>query len=177
MFERKRTVRMTAAIAFAGLAGAGTVYMFVPRSAEATPTWEDAVDRVLDRVMVTPTPTAKPSATVPSWLRECLNEDGPGPCRWDAKVSGNGVGHSFWIDCAQFTHYDSAADQKRWGAEMNTGARPYKSTCSEDMRQWHDARRAAGWKYFGTYDGHKACYALIGDTTIFECADGYNTTS
>ena len=28
-----------------------------------------------------------------------------------------------------------------------------------------------------TYDGHRNCYALLGDTTIVLCADGYVTTT
>lgn len=27
----------------------------------------------------------------------CVNEDGPGPCVWDARHTGNGVGHSFFL--------------------------------------------------------------------------------
>lgn len=30
-------------------------------------------------------------------LKPCANEDGPGPCYWDAGSAGNGVGSSFWI--------------------------------------------------------------------------------
>jgi hypothetical protein len=28
----------------------------------------------------------------------CANEDGPGPCYWDATTRGNGYGLSYWID-------------------------------------------------------------------------------
>ena len=28
-------------------------------------------------------------------FKPCAREDGPGPCVWDAKHRGNGIGHSF----------------------------------------------------------------------------------
>lgn len=37
--------------------------------------------------------------------KPCRNEDGPGPCFWDAGKAGNGTGNSFWIDADDNTHY------------------------------------------------------------------------
>lgn len=31
--------------------------------------------------------------------------------------------------------------------------------------------------YWGTYDGHDGCWALLGDTTYVLCADGYITST
>lgn len=28
----------------------------------------------------------------------CAQEDGPGPCIWDARHTGNGIGHSFYMN-------------------------------------------------------------------------------
>jgi len=40
------------------------------------------------------TPAVPPTPTIP----ECIEEDGPGPCYWDAQARGNGEGTSFFID-------------------------------------------------------------------------------
>jgi hypothetical protein len=48
-------------------------------------------------------------AARPMWahagFRPCAQEDSAGPCYWDAKTRGNGVGVSFWVDARQRVHY------------------------------------------------------------------------
>lgn len=41
-----------------------------------------------------PYPATKPVFVVPP----CMEEDGPGPCFWDAQNVGNGIGTSYFID-------------------------------------------------------------------------------
>ena len=36
---------------------------------------------------------------------DCMEEDGPGPCFWDAQARGNGLGTSFFIDATGETYY------------------------------------------------------------------------
>lgn len=48
-------------------------------------------------------------------LNPCEQEDGPGPCFWDASTAGNGVGHSFWIGCDQAFHYFEPAMDAKFG--------------------------------------------------------------
>lgn len=49
---------------------------------------------------------AESGPVVAPWnsLPACENEDGPGPCVWDAGTEGNGVGSSFYIG-ADFCTY------------------------------------------------------------------------
>lgn len=61
----------------------------------------------------------------PAGLAACAYEDGPGPCFWDAGQVGNGVGFSFWVDCAQTFHYLDPAADARWGGPGDA----YASTC------------------------------------------------
>lgn len=50
-------------------------------------------------------PGATPSTgTTVSIMAPCANEDGPGPCYWDAQTRGNGKGQSFWIDSQGQVH-------------------------------------------------------------------------
>ncbi|MFJ3974865.1 hypothetical protein [Streptomyces sp. NPDC090021] len=37
--------------------------------------------------------------------------------------------------------------------------------------------KAEGRVPWGEYDGHRDCWALIGDTSYITCRDGYKTTS
>lgn len=58
----------------------------------------------------TPAPVAEPPAPpAPAPLPPCEDEDGPGPCRWDAAARGNGVGRSYTIDPNGTVWYDDAA--------------------------------------------------------------------
>lgn len=63
-----------------------------------------------------PLPTPVPLLT-PSQLPPCENEDGPGPCVWDAREMGNGRGLSFWITCDQVIHYFDAKAERKFGGE------------------------------------------------------------
>jgi len=55
---------------------------------------------ILAGVMRGPAPAAR-AAGVPA----CQQEDGPGPCFWDAGTSGNGQGDSFYLDAAGRFYY------------------------------------------------------------------------
>lgn len=100
MFITRRTLPTFAAAAL-------LVVLLVPAQSEPRPVAFDVT----------------PGDVVP--LNDCEHEDGPGPCFWDATTAGNGVGHSFWIDCQQSFHYfDPDVDAKLGGPG---GA--YDSTC------------------------------------------------
>jgi hypothetical protein len=70
----------------------------------ATPT--AAPTKAAPKPVVKPKPkaTTKPSPK-PTALPPCANEDGPGPCFWDAGTMGNGHGDSFTIDANGVIHY------------------------------------------------------------------------
>ena len=57
---------------------------------------------------ITPAPVTEPPAASTTTLPPCEFEDGPGPCRWDAKTRGNGKGRSYTIDPMGTTYYDDA---------------------------------------------------------------------
>lgn len=59
----------------------------------------------------------------------CRDEDGPGPCYWDANTAGlaNG-GYSFRIDCHQYTHYATPEIQAEM-AYVNEPPHAYPDTC------------------------------------------------
>jgi hypothetical protein len=44
-------------------------------------------------------------------------------------------------------------------------------------RLWEAGQRKKGAEEWGTVDGHRFCWALIGDTSYVKCWDGYKTTS
>lgn len=71
-------------------------------------------------------PTRPPAA---DYLPPCENEDGPGPCRWNAQTMGNGVGLSYTITCDQVTIYDDPEwDEMRGGKYEG-----YPSTCDDPL--------------------------------------------
>jgi hypothetical protein len=46
-----------------------------------------------------PDPVPTQTVTQPVFVvPPCMEEDGPGPCYWDAQNVGNGVGTSYFID-------------------------------------------------------------------------------
>ena len=61
---------------------------------------------VEDGSCVPPTFFQTPATLVaPLGLMPCADEDGPGPCYWDASTRGNGIGSSFLIDQHGMTWY------------------------------------------------------------------------
>ncbi|MEU0739230.1 hypothetical protein [Streptomyces sp. NPDC006134] len=42
---------------------------------------------------------------------------------------------------------------------------------------FEDEQRQAGREFWGDLDGHKDCWAQVGDTSYVECRDGYLTSS
>lgn len=90
---------------FATLASVLAGFVFIPVAAFTAPTVYPSNAEELAWERTDPIPTTP-----------CENEDGPGPCFWDATTAGNGIGTSFWIDCAQSFHYfDPAVDEMYGG--------------------------------------------------------------
>ncbi len=82
---------------------------------------------------------AKKPAKFPKGLKPCENEDGPGPCKWNARTMGNGVGNSFWIDSMACFHYlDPKADRK-WGDHAMPCEDPYELDKTRAERSCQDA--------------------------------------
>ncbi|MFE7463078.1 hypothetical protein ACFU6R_03100 [Streptomyces sp. NPDC057499] len=81
-------------------------------------------------------------------------------CYWDAAEMGNGEGRSYVIDDrGNVTYLDP---------ELN----------SKDRRvAFNNEQAEAGKEHWGTYDGHKFCWAKVGDTSYITCFDGYKTTT
>lgn len=94
----------------------------------------------------------------------CAQEDGSGsllPCFWDAKVQGNGMGHSFTIrrvgtNLKCFTYWNRSYNIQHGFCEL---LRPRKAV---QMRE---------------VDGHQSCIIRVGPTSLVTCPDGYRTTS
>lgn len=57
-------------------------------------------------VIVTQGNATAETPPAPEWqsLPACANEDGPGPCLWDAQSEGNEVGQSFYIGTDHCTY-------------------------------------------------------------------------
>lgn len=53
-----------------------------------------------------PSPAVSSPSPASSSLPLCEDEDGPGPCRWDAAVQGNGVGRSYTVGADGSVRYD-----------------------------------------------------------------------
>lgn len=71
-------------------------------------------------------PTAgQPASASLDTVPPCENEDGPGPCRWDAQTAGNGVGMSFTITCDQTFIYDDPEADEMFGGPSDT----YPANC------------------------------------------------
>lgn len=66
----------------------------------------------------TSSPDTPPATSMLKNFPPCANEDGPGPCFWDAGAAGNGVGNSFWVDCHQVGHYLNPVVDAREGGDM-----------------------------------------------------------
>lgn len=93
--------------------------------------------------------------------RACPEEDSASRnCYWDAAKRGNGKGHSYFVDrLGKVTYLNPKLNDQ---AARNAFALK---------------KKRAGWESWGTYDGHRLCFALVDDTTLIQCFDGYKTTS
>ncbi|WJN62769.1 hypothetical protein [Streptomyces phage phiScoe15] len=90
--------------------------------------------------------------------RECT-PDGGRNCYWDGgEIKGKQP--SYWVD--------------------RNGRVTYLQPKLNDQtkrRLWEASQRKKGAEEWGTVDGHRFCWAVIGDTSYVKCWDGYKTTS
>ncbi|MEU9057862.1 hypothetical protein AB0D13_02915 [Streptomyces sp. NPDC048430] len=81
-------------------------------------------------------------------------------CYWDAAKRGNGKGYSYIVDARGNVIY--------LNPKLNNQAARVK---------FNDTQSRAGKEHWGTVDGHRFCWAKVGDTSYIQCFDGYKTTS
>ncbi|WJN63398.1 hypothetical protein [Streptomyces phage phiScoe55] len=98
-----------------------------------------------------------PSGDLPT--RPCSAEGGR-DCFWDGGKQLDGKSPSYWVDRNGQVVYLNG----KWN---DTAKR----------KTWEAAQKKAGREDWGTIDGHRFCYAKIGDTSYVTCWDGYKTTS
>ncbi|WP_406409635.1 hypothetical protein [Streptomyces halstedii] len=73
---------------------------------------------------------------------------------------GNGKGYSYIVDARGNVIYLNPKLNK------------------QDARLKFNATQSrAGKEHWGTVDGHRFCWAKVGDTSYIQCFDGYKTTS
>ncbi|MEU5446910.1 hypothetical protein [Streptomyces californicus] len=81
-------------------------------------------------------------------------------CYWDAAKMGNGKGYSYVVDAQGNVIYLNPKLNK------------------QDARlKFNNIQSRAGKEHWGTVDGHRFCWAKVGDTSYIQCFDGYKTTS
>ncbi|WJN62690.1 hypothetical protein [Streptomyces phage phiScoe10] len=123
------------------------------RPAEAQPT-----------VKVEPVAAAKPEpiavkVPVPELPTKECTPDGGRDCWWEGGEL-KGKQPSYWVD--------------------RNGRVTYLQPKLNDQtkrRLWEAKQRKAGAEDWGTIDGHRFCWAVIGDTSYVTCWDGYKTSS
>ncbi|MFJ7414665.1 hypothetical protein ACIQWZ_28275 [Streptomyces sp. NPDC098077] len=103
--------------------------------------------------------TAAPLLKLPT--RPCSDDNAiTRSCYWDAAKMGNGKGHSYVVDAQGNVIY--------LNPKLN----------QQDARlKFNDVQSRAGKEHWGTVDGHRFCWAKVGDTSYIQCFDGYKTTS
>lgn len=125
------------------------------RPAEAQP--EVKVESVASRTPL-PSPIAVKVPVPDLPTRECT-PDGGRNCYWDGGEL-KGKSPSYWVD--------------------RNGRVTYLRPALNDQtkrRLWEAKQRKVGAEEWGTVDGHRFCWAVIGDTSYVTCWDGYKTTS
>ncbi|MEU0674499.1 hypothetical protein ABZ330_16690 [Streptomyces sp. NPDC006172] len=101
------------------------------------------------------------SATWRLPTRPCTEDDSVDRnCYWDAAKRGNGKGYSYVVDVRGNVIY--------LNPRLNDEAARLK---------FNNAQFKAGKEWWGTVDGHRFCWAKVGDTSYVTCFDGYKTTS
>ncbi|WTX63617.1 hypothetical protein OG923_12515 [Streptomyces halstedii] len=103
--------------------------------------------------------TAAPLPKLPT--RPCSDDNTiTHSCYWDAAKMGNGKGYSYIVDARGNVIYLNPKLNK------------------QDARLKFNATQSrAGKEHWGTVDGHRFCWAKVGDTSYIQCFDGYKTTS
>ncbi|WJN63246.1 hypothetical protein [Streptomyces phage phiScoe45] len=90
--------------------------------------------------------------------KECTPDGGRG-CWWDGgELKGKQPG--YWVDRNGVVTY------------LNP-----KLNDTTKRRLWEAKQRKKDAESWGTVDGHRFCWAVIGDTSYVTCWDGYKTTS
>ncbi|WJN63322.1 hypothetical protein [Streptomyces phage phiScoe54] len=86
--------------------------------------------------------------------------DGGWDCYWDAAHAEVRGGYSYWVDKNHRVTY--------LVPRLNDVAK---------RKAWENTQRKAGREFWDTYDGHRFCWAKVGDTSYVYCWDGYKTTT
>jgi hypothetical protein len=146
-----KTIKRTLATLAIGVAVGGITLGGV--HAEAAPQPPKVIRVVVTKPIIVEVPTSR----LPK--KACGYED-DNDCFWDAGKRGNGKGYSFWVDKQGRVIYLDA-----------------KLRDKEKQLAWDNAQRKAGKENWHTVDGHRDCWAKIGDTSYVQCWDGYKTTS
>ncbi|WJN63165.1 hypothetical protein [Streptomyces phage phiScoe44] len=89
----------------------------------------------------------------------CSDEGGRN-CYWDGGKELNGKSPSYWVDRNGVVTYLNP----KWNDTVK-------------RLTWEAGQRKAGHEKWGTVEGHRDCWAKIGDTSYVYCWDGYRTTS
>ncbi|WJN62853.1 hypothetical protein [Streptomyces phage phiScoe2] len=92
---------------------------------------------------------------VPALPTKPCSDDGGRNCYWDVKNQP-----AYWVDRNDRVTY----------------LQP-KLNDSTKRRLWEAGEKKKGAESWGTVDGHRFCWARIGDTSYVKCWDGYKTTS
>ncbi|QEQ94104.1 hypothetical protein SEA_SAFTANT_72 [Streptomyces phage Saftant] len=92
---------------------------------------------------------------VPDLPTKPCSDDGGRNCYWDVKNQP-----AYWVDRNDRVTY----------------LQP-KLNDSTKRRLWEAGQKKKGAESWGTVDGHRFCWARIGDTSYVTCWDGYKTTS
>jgi hypothetical protein len=92
---------------------------------------------------------------IPDLPTKPCSDDGGRSCYWDVKNQP-----AYWVDRNDRVTYlqPKLNDQTK-------------------RRLWEAGQRKAGAEDWGTIDGHRFCWAHVGDTSYIKCWDGYKTTS
>ncbi|WJN63478.1 hypothetical protein [Streptomyces phage phiScoe56] len=92
---------------------------------------------------------------VPDLPTKPCSDDGGRSCYWDVKNQP-----AYWVDRNDRVTYlqPKLNDQTK-------------------RRLWEAGQRKSGAEDWGTVDGHRFCWAHVGDTSYIKCWDGYKTTS
>ncbi|ATW61348.1 hypothetical protein SEA_ALSABER_74 [Streptomyces phage Alsaber] len=131
---------------------------------KASPVKVETVATVAPKPKPTPLPARTeyvivkvPTSGLPT--KECA-PDGGRNCYWDGGTAEVRGGYSYWVGRdGQVTYLVP---------RLNDIAK---------RKTWEAGQRKAGREFWDTYDGHRFCYAKVGDTSYVSCWDGYKTTT
>uniref|UniRef100_A0AAU7H0D3 Uncharacterized protein n=1 Tax=Streptomyces phage Kamino TaxID=3158857 RepID=A0AAU7H0D3_9CAUD len=98
-----------------------------------------------------------PTGDLPT--RPCSDEGGRS-CYWDGGKELNGKSPSYWVDRNGVVTYLNP----KWNDTVK-------------RLNWEAGQRKAGHEKWGTIEGHRDCWAKVGDTSYIYCWDGYKTSS